>query len=597
MDETTMIFDSSLSSASILLLLITCYILLEVLFYVFVYCRILLPRAQEFTQVQRYRDYPNLSDRTKLFERILDRIERHHYKNSSNDGDDVVAAAIQQFFYGWLRPKETNKHPYHEQQTNKSLTSRVFSEVSLATTTVDISSNDDDDDTVDDNISNNDLNNIIEDDYDDVVLSLTTSSTLEEVERKNSTTTYYKKEDETNAKGMITTPGIGREGLDDFFAWAFFGKDPNLNMTLKEVLEMEKFYDILSKKYGLQFPFSGEWEARRLCYEPVIPTHRPFLFYFVVSVMKFFGNLYLKYVAGFTEYRTPSDGLIYWYRAAASGSKKRPPLLFFHGVGPGGKTIYLPFCLYGIGDVDRDMYLFENNSISCAIGFHHALSEDQTVRGVNEALQRHEGLSDEPLTLCGHSLGTCPITWLLSKKASPLRSRIGQIVLLDPVTINLSEPDVMVNFIYKRNETHHPPTTSLIRYYSDMVIQCLASSELFIQHYIRRHFSWYNSELWLEDILTTTTDDQSSSENQNTIQILVGLSENDTIVCASKAKREVQYWQQQQQRKNENNLQLKYYENVSHGHCCADPRYWKDIYATMMQQEKELLLQHNRRTK
>jgi hypothetical protein len=63
------------------------------------------------------------------------------------------------------------------------------------------------------------------------------------------------------------------------------------------------------------------------------------------------------------------------------------------------------------------------------------------VAGVKEALETHLD-PNAGLALCGHSFWSCQLTWLLK---SSLRSRIRQIVLVDPVTINLSESDVMVN--------------------------------------------------------------------------------------------------------------------------------------------------------
>lgn len=154
---------------------------------------------------------------------------------------------------------------------------------------------------------------------------------------------------------------------------------------------------------------------------------------------------------------------------------------------------------------DRPIFLFENRAISCLIGW-EPLTEEQTVDGVVETL-KHFGHYHSPISLVRHSVGSCSIAWLLGSKSLP---NVRQVVLIDPVAILLSEPDVMANFLY-----------------SDRLdkIRMVASSELFTKYYLRRHFAWYNSELWLDDVECL---------------LIVCLSEQDDIVNAGKVKREIE---------------------------------------------------------
>ena len=125
--------------------------------------------------------------------------------------------------------------------------------------------------------------------------------------------------------------------------------------------------------------------------------------------------------------------------------------------------------------------------------------------GVIERLET-AGAIDENLTLVGHSFGSCTVSWLIASKQL---QNVKQVVLLDPVAVLLSEPDVMVNFLYGQKLDQ---------------IRLVASSELFTEYYLRRHFAWYNSELYLEDV---------------DCPLLVCLSGQDTIVNASKVRQEM----------------------------------------------------------
>ena len=128
-------------------------------------------------------------------------------------------------------------------------------------------------------------------------------------------------------------------------------------------------------------------------------------------------------------------------------------------------------------------------------------------------------------------------------------------VLLDPVTILLSEPDVMTNFLYA-NEISK--------------IRMVASSELFTEYYLRRHFAWYNSEIWLEDI------------NEKDCKLLVCLAEKDEIINARKVKQEVQ---------RHSKGKLLFWEGAAHADCVTSPSKWRQVKQHMLEQELELCQQ------
>ena len=348
---------------------------------------------------------------------------------------------------------------------------------------------------------------------------------------------------------------LHKEDMDLFFAWAFFSKEFS-ELEPWERVELNKLFEIMQQRCQLKFcaGTSGIHIPRRLNLEDVSPLHRPFLVYLILRTIERFAGLFLRMI-GFRLYKSKS-GLVYWHRAG--NDKRRLPLLFFHGIAPGGQVFYLPMVLSSLGDKDRTMFLFENKPISSSICF-HALTEDETIDGVAEALNAHLETQYSPVTLCGHSFGSCPITWLLH---SPLRRRIQQVVLIDPVTILLSEPDVMINFVYSRRQIVPLSAGEIDR----TKIQLVASSELFTEYYLRRHFSWYNSELWLEDI----PDD---------VQVLVCISEHDEIISAPKVKKEIEIH-------NNPNLRMIHWEGVGHANCVATPESWKEIRIAMLEQEQ-----------
>jgi hypothetical protein len=94
--------------------------------------------------------------------------------------------------------------------------------------------------------------------------------------------------------------------------------------------------------------------------------------------------------------------------------------------------------------------------------------------------------------------------------SSQAEARIHQVVLVDPVSILLSEPDVICNF-FVRSQAPPPPKRS--RYSKIGVV----SNEIF------------NSELWLEDLPVKA-------------KVLVCLSEQDQILPARKVQRKVEMW-------------------------------------------------------
>ena len=367
-----------------------------------------------------------------------------------------------------------------------------------------------------------------------------------------------------------------KENMDELFSWAFFGKDDNhLDPWMED--ELQLIYDMLESRYNLTFApgINTDLRPMRLSLDPLQPAYRPLLIYIVFASVQVFANFFLR-VAGFRFYTT-SNGLRYWYRPKStlvgcepqrneksrfSGSKveqansvsheSQLPLLFFHGISPGGVAPYVPMLLCGLGRGGRPVMLFENPSISFNICL-RSLTEEETVEGVWEAVQTRLG-PKTGVSVVGHSFGSCQLTWLLHSKEAP---RIRQVVLVDPVSLLLSEPDVLTNFLYTRKAIQNK-----------RAIIGVVSNELFIENFLRRQFSWYNSELWLEDI-------------PSHCKVVVCLADKDEILNANKIKREIDIHLAEKGGK----MDLILWEGGGHAYCVTRPDAWKQVRLIMRQQE------------
>jgi len=249
---------------------------------------------------------------------------------------------------------------------------------------------------------------------------------------------------------------------------------------------------------------SSPSQCATLSLDPVHFLHRPIGVYVSIQCLEVLKFAVLT-LLGFSKLTT-SNGLTYYFRPSSSRTPPRDlsqqPLVFFHGIAPAGPIFYIPMVLLGlVRSAPRAVFFFENQAVSMTMSM-RVLGEFDVVEGVREALEMHCG-GRVKMCLVGHSLGSCPVTWL----ARSLPSKIGVIMLLDPVTLFLSHPAVAVNFVYKRHFSN----------IFEWIIYLGASSELYISHYLKRHFWWYRNELWLEEV-------------PKDIKVIVALSRDDEIV-------------------------------------------------------------------
>ena len=498
------------------LLLCSVWLAIEIIF-VFVCYLWIIPKANSIIDPAPYRDYGR--DRHKLLLRILQRIERN-CRSNNEDAQQAVLRTLHAWFH-------TTRNPMFIDDED----SRLPGDEKIALQTV----------------------------SQDLRSTSPPSSSPENSDED---------EDEKNQSPRPSMVGIKRtepsaclykEEMDIFLSWAFFGKELSALVDWEQQ-ELERLYEVLEHRHQISFPSHLTTPSHDLLYkckprvmslEPLKAIHRPLLVYVFVAIVKILGGIILR-LYGYRRF-VASTGLVVWHKPAIDGSRASLlPMMFFHGIAPTGLILYLPMLL-GVFAVepDRPIFLIENHSISCTLDLNlNALSEQETVDGMMEILTRFE-MQNSDFSLVGHSFGSCPITWLLASQRLP---NVRQVVLLDPVAILLSEHDVMVNFLYAEELDK---------------IRMLASSELFTEYYLRRHFAWYNSELWLDTHI-----------DKERCHLLICLAEQDEIINAPKVRRETL-----QQSVGE----LIYWQNVGHGHCITSPEKWKQVKSAMLEQELKII--------
>ncbi|CAB9496361.1 expressed unknown protein [Seminavis robusta] len=585
------------------------YLFAEVCFYIY-FKTVMVPFANTIIAPSEYRDYGR--DRHKLILRILERVTRTAKVNGRDDLEDTARYLVQWFNYapnhlaaGSAHKKKkkqqtptTTKYRKNKLKATTSPKRRVVKFASSDNTPSSSNSNNSDSSSSSSKpsllvkLSDSSIGSSLgtesvcsssatgsspddshltmsDDDHDEMVVSLvgagqvvddtaSDSASLDDddddsIDDDFDDTDDDEVDDNASIHAEYTVTVLRKDDVDDFMAWGFFGKFVS---TLEEWEreEMENCYQVLEEMHGIRFQ-PGRSPHYKLKYllslEDCVAMHRPLIFYLQVFLVKWFAGLLFR-LAGFSRHVAES-GVICWYKPAADDdySKNLLPLCFFHGVGPGGHALYTLMVLLGLNRTGRAIFLFENHSVTCSLNF-KALTDNEIVDGVREMIDRFCG-PDRPISLMGHSFGSSALTWILH---SDLKPRIRQMVILEPVSLMLSESDVictMAKPIFK------------------------AAIDLVLEHYIRRQYPWYNSELWLEDI----PDD---------VHVIIGLAGRDGLIPTPKITQEIEAFCAVNP-KVAKNMDFIYWKNNLHGLCLVLPWCWKDINDAMLKQELAMMMQ------
>ena len=310
------------------------------------------------------------------------------------------------------------------------------------------------------------------------------------------------------------------DNFRSFLSWAMFGKHlPDLNE--KEVSEVKEVSDYAAQVHpavaNMSQGFNPEVKHCAMTLEPVPMIHRPLCLYVGAALMETIANALFLRACGFQSLEI--DGMTYWYKkhsgadsantsnnnnnvseSSSTGSNGSSngsePLVFLHGISTGW-MLYLQIAK-ALGR-NRTMVLVDLDAIKIKSMTFHMPSPQQFSDRFQRLLNRHH---IDKCSLVGHSFGSITAGWLMSR----CPELVAHLTLIDPVSMLLAFPEVAYSFLYR------PPSSV-----TEWIIHLAAARELTISHTLHRHFSWYNNNLWLEDVPAH-------------IGVVVGIASQDEIV-------------------------------------------------------------------
>ncbi|KAI8342795.1 Alpha/Beta hydrolase protein [Chlamydoabsidia padenii] len=353
-----------------------------------------------------------------------------------------------------------------------------------------------------------------------------------------------------------TFEDIHRENLALWFCWAFW--HDNLAYVLSNedwAQELEWMIKTAEDEFQIEFTpgFNPDLQCIRLNLDPVLAVHRPLLLYlglylstatfnmlalqwcwrfqvygdhgavwggalynlhrvFVWCNTYLFGRHSMKSTKSIpstpTTDRHDMKRIVYWHRSVEDTrgeTTAKTPLVFIHGIGA-GLMCYVEF-IYRLVGLDRPLFLVELPFVAMRMvdDVPDALTIVEDIKGM---LQDH---GYEHAIFVSHSLGTAVTSWMLTN--APLV--VAGTVLIDPICFLLHYPQVCFNFI------HRVPSRII-----EFVMLYIASRELYISHYLSRHFQWFQCIYFADPTEPKDVVDQPSPLNNS----IVFLSGEDRIV-------------------------------------------------------------------
>ena len=298
---------------------------------------------------------------------------------------------------------------------------------------------------------------------------------------------------------------IGTGNAHEWAAWSLTGR-PVHELTSEEHKEATAAVEAFGLAPFMREGYNHELKGRaiRINLDTMGAMHRPIASYVVTSFFAVAALHFSLRRLGFSRRR--AGALLYWHRpsarsaAAASAGPTRRPIVLLHGIGLG----LLPY-IYMLKQLIASEH-GQGSAIFCPEFPHisqHLLpaggrppaSPQATAESIRTMLSRH-GVgaigsgAGSGATFVAHSFGSVVFSWLLKQAdAAAMQELIANVLLLEPVSMGLQEPDVAYNFLYR------PPTGAVQHFFKYFVC-----SELGISNVLHRHFWWYENVLWHDDV-------------------------------------------------------------------------------------------------
>jgi pimeloyl-ACP methyl ester carboxylesterase len=274
--------------------------------------------------------------------------------------------------------------------------------------------------------------------------------------------------------GAVPTDRICGD-LRQFLAWAFWNSFvPDLAET--DQLWITETASRILAETGIPYcPDEGGILLRNTS-DPMVISPRPLSLYLIVMIVKLL-TAGLLLLVGFAP--GEKHGVHYWHRKP-SGSVTEEPVVFFHGISP-GLVAYVSLLLKLRGEV----LIVEMPWVTMSIG---SLPPREPLAYAARVLKVFAYLGFDKsrrLVLCGHSYGSCAVSWLLRLDPT-LNCRL---VLVDPVTLYLVVPKVCFAFLYERP-----------RGVFQRVVRVWAAEEIGVARTMRTDFYWLDCVQYADDL-------------------------------------------------------------------------------------------------
>ena len=299
---------------------------------------------------------------------------------------------------------------------------------------------------------------------------------------------------------------LGQDNCLSFITWAFVGEDYFVLKNSSSEKDNEKL-TMVRKCFNLLCEYFPKDMAKikpgynpavrhvSMCLDPVRFHHKPFIFYAFLNVFNYaYEFIVMKLLGGWASshvniapvhvnrsWGKADFKLKYWYKNVEKKGKgaQADPLLFLHGISYGWIIYSGMLSLW----VDRPVLMVDLESIKIGTLSKAHPNAPALANALKTILNFH---GFETADICGHSFGTMLATTVLNYTPEIIGTNL---VLIDPVCLLLTLPDVAYNFLYK------PPVSVM-----DWLIQLGASREATVARTLYRDFVWFEYDMILEKV-------------------------------------------------------------------------------------------------
>ena len=278
---------------------------------------------------------------------------------------------------------------------------------------------------------------------------------------------------------------IKRQNAIEFLTWGFFGTSDSSSLSSSEKKEVLTILADCEELLGCTFPPGKNKEIKYMSFsdEPLKDVHHPALYYASISALNTASDLILRFGLKFNFKRDPVSGLRY-YHLCRKGKRPSKPFVFFHGLGIGLLSyVHVVSSLLSKWDPDVTAEIVLVDIPVIASRFAPTMyNRDQFLSGIESILSRHGHSSAH---FAGHSFGSFYVAWVCKYK----RHLVAKATFLDPVCFLLHLPNTLFDILYSPAKKPF-----------DVIMQFVIRNQVFMSHYLRRHFHWFLNIIFLQQV-------------------------------------------------------------------------------------------------